>query len=123
MSATSDLKKYIKSMNYSEIDKVYQINIPIEDQDIVDTNTILITEAIMENDDYSDNGFHSIIQTLEVQVFYALHPDFDTEEFEIKFMKDLENGEWRTVRSDPHIIDPDTNQTVKLFYFERVKYI
>ena len=53
MSATSDLKKYIQSMNYSEIDKVYQINIPIEDQDIVDTNTILITEAIMENDDYS----------------------------------------------------------------------
>jgi len=110
-------------MNYSEIDKVYQINIPIEDQDIVDTNTILITEAIMENDDYSNNGFHSIIQTLEVQVFYALHPDFDTEDFEIKFMKDLEKGEWRTVRSDPHIIDPDTNQTVKLFYFERVKYI
>ena len=123
MSATDKLKKYIKSLNYSEIDTIYQNLIPAEAQDITDKNEILITEAIMENNDYGDNTFNSITQTLEVQIFYSLRPEYDTEDFEIKFMKDLEKGGYTATRSDPHITDPDTYQTVKLFYFETVRYV
>ncbi|WP_373786442.1 DUF806 family protein [Jeotgalibaca porci] len=123
MSASLDLKTLIESFKYPEVDSIYTIMVPIEEQDNTETNDILITEAIMENSDYSNDTFNSITQTLEMQVFYALHVEYDTEEFEIKLMKDLEKYGWLAVRTDPHIIDPDTYQTVKLFYFQRVKYL
>lgn len=123
MSASLDLKTLIESFKYPEVDSIYTIMVPIEQQDNTETNDILITEAIMENGDYSNDTFNSITQTLEMQVFYALNVEYDTEEFEIKLMKDLEQCGWLAVRTDPHIIDPDTNQIVKLFYFQRVKYL
>jgi hypothetical protein len=123
MSASGDLKKLIESYNYKFIDDIYTVKIPDEEISTIDKTDVLITEAIMENNDYANNTFNSIIQTLEVQVFYSLYAEFDTEEFEIDLMKRLEGDNWLAVRTDPHIIDPDTNQTVKLFYFERVKYL
>jgi len=123
MSASGDLKKLIESYNYKFVDDIYTVKIPDEEISAIDKTDVLITEAIMENNDYANNTFNSIIQTLEVQVFYSLYAEFDTEEFEIDLMKRLEKDNWLAVRTDPHIIDPDTNQTVKLFYFERVKYL
>lgn len=123
MSASGDLKKLIESYNYKFVDDIYTVKIPNEEISTIDKTDVLITEAIMENNDYANNTFNSIIQTLEVQVFYSLYAEFDTEEFEIDLMKRLEKDNWLAVRTDPHIIDPDTNQTVKLFYFERVKYL
>lgn len=123
MSASGDLKKLIESYNYKFVDDIYTVKIPDEEISAIDKTDVLITEAIMENNDYANNTFNSIIQTLEVQVFYSLYAEFDTEEFEIDLMKRLESDNWLAVRTDPHIIDPDTNQTVKLFYFERVKYL
>ncbi len=123
MSASGDLKKLIESYNYKFVDDIYTVKIPDEEISTIDKTDVLITEAIMENNDYANNTFNSIIQTLEVQVFYSLYAEFDTEEFEIDLMKRLEKDNWLAVRTDPHIIDPDTNQTVKLFYFERVKYL
>lgn len=123
MSASGDLKKLIESYNYKFVDDIYTVKIPDEEISTIDKTDVLITEAIMENNDYANNTFNSIIQTLEVQVFYSLYAEFDTEEFEIDLMKRLESDNWLAVRTDPHIIDPDTNQTVKLFYFERVKYL
>ena len=123
MSASGDLKKLIESYNYEFVNGIFTIKIPDEEISTIDKTDILITEAIMENNDYANNTFNSIIQTLEVQVFYSLYVEFDTEEFEIDLMKRLEKDNWLAVRTDPHIIDPDTNQTVKLFYFERVKYL
>ena len=123
MSASGDLKKLIESYNYKFVDDIYTVKIPNEEISTIDKTDVLITEAIMENNDYANNTFNSIIQTLEVQVFYSLYAEFDTEEFEIDLMKRLESDNWLAVRTDPHIIDPDTNQTVKLFYFERVKYL
>lgn len=123
MSASGDLKKLIESYNYKFVDDIYTVKIPDEEISTIDKTDVLITEAIMENNDYANNTFNSIIQTLEVQVFYSLYVEFDTEEFEIDLMKRLEKDNWLAVRTDPHIIDPDTNQTVKLFYFERVKYL
>lgn len=123
MSASGDLKKLIESYNYEFVNGIFTIKIPDEEISTIDKTDILITEAMMENNDYANNTFNSIIQTLEVQVFYSLYVEFDTEEFEIDLMKRLEKDNWLAVRTDPHIIDPDTNQTVKLFYFERVKYL
>lgn len=123
MSASGDLKKLIESYNYKFVDDIYTVKIPDEEISTIDKTDVLITEAIMENNDYANDTFNSIIQTLEVQVFYSLYAEFDTEEFEIDLMKRLEKDNWLAVRTDPHIIDPDTNQTVKLFYFERVKYL
>lgn len=123
MSASGDLKKLIESYNYEFVNGIFTIKIPDEEISTIDKTDILITEAMMENDDYANDTFNSIIQTLEVQVFYSLYVEFDTEEFEIDLMKRLEKDNWLAVRTDPHIIDPDTNQTVKLFYFERVKYL
>lgn len=123
MSASGDLKKLIESYNYEFVNGIFTIKIPDEEISTIDKTDILITEAMMENDNYANNTFNSIIQTLEVQVFYSLYVEFDTEEFEIDLMKRLEKDNWLAVRTDPHIIDPDTNQTVKLFYFERVKYL
>lgn len=123
MSASGDLKKLIESYNYKFVDDIYTVKIPDEEISTIDKTDVLITEAIMENNDYANDTFNSIIQTLEVQVFYSLYAEFDTEEFEIDLMKRLESDNWLAVRTDPHIIDPDTNQTVKLFYFERVKYL
>lgn len=123
MSASGDLKKLIESYNYEFVNGIFTIKIPDEEISTIDKTDILITEAMMENNDYANNTFNSIIQTLEVQVFYSLYAEFDTEEFEIDLMKRLEKDNWLAVRTDPHIIDPDTNQTVKLFYFERVKYL
>jgi hypothetical protein len=123
MSASGDLKKLIESYNYKFVDDIYTVKIPDEEISTIDKTDVLITEAIMENNDYANNTFNSIIQTLEVQVFYSLYAEFDTEEFEIDLMKRLEKDNWLAVRTDPHIIDPDTNQIVKLFYFERVKYL
>lgn len=123
MSASGDLKKLIESYNYEFVNGIYTVKIPDEEISTIDKTDVLITEAIMENNDYANNTFNSIIQTLEVQVFYSLYAEFDTEEFEIDLMKRLEKDNWLAVRTDPHIIDPDTNQTVKLFYFERVKYL
>lgn len=123
MSAGGDLKKLIESYNYEFVNGIFTIKIPDEEISTIDKTDILITEAMMENNDYANNTFNSIIQTLEVQVFYSLYVEFDTEEFEIDLMKRLEKDNWLAVRTDPHIIDPDTNQTVKLFYFERVKYL
>ena len=58
---------------------------------------------MMENDDYANDTFNSIIQTLEVQVFYSLYVEFDIEEFEIDLMKRLEKiiG-WRFVLTPYH---------------------
>lgn len=123
MSASGDLKKLIESYNYEFVNGIFTIKIPDEEISTIDKTDILITEAMMENDDYANDTFNSIIQTLEVQVFYSLYVEFDIEEFEIDLMKRLEKDNWLAVRTDPHIIDPDTNQTVKLFYFERVKYL
>jgi len=123
MSASGDLKKLIESYNYEFVNDIFTVKVPDEEISAIDKTDVLITEAIMENNDYANNTFNSIIQTLEVQVFYSLYAEFDTEEFEIDLMKRLEKDNWLAVRTDPHIIDPDTNQTVKLFYFERVKYL
>ena len=123
MSASGDLKKLIESYNYEFVNDIFTVKVPDEEISTIDKTDILITEAMMENDDYANDTFNSIIQTLEVQVFYSLYVEFDTEEFEIDLMKRLEKDNWLAVRTDPHIIDPDTNQTVKLFYFERVKYL
>jgi len=123
MSASGDLKKLIESYNYEFVNDIFTVKVPDEEISTIDKTDILITEAMMENDDYANDTFNSIIQTLEVQVFYSLYVEFDTEEFEIDLMKRLEKDNWLAVRTDPHIIDQDTNQTVKLFYFERVKYL
>jgi len=122
---TVDARNDILSFNLPEIDNVYVNIIPTDAVDTTTTNDMLITEVTMKNDAHGNDDFNAIIQTIEVQLFYSSVENYtdNIEDFEIRLMKLMGKKDWLTTRTDPHLIDPSTQQTVKLFYFERVRYL
>lgn len=113
----------LNEAGFAEIDEVYTTNLPPEVVDSTDKTIVLITEVFSSPTDYGNDQFHSLENSVEVQLFYKLNIDFDIAMFEIKLMRWFEQHHWQIEQSKPHTLDPDTNQVTKVFYFAQIQIL
>lgn len=84
---------------------------------------VRISEVTNEPLDFGNDDFLSIERTVQVQIFYAEDFQKSVDDFEVQIMKLFQKNNWRVAESKPHYLDPDTNQSIKVFYFTKIKYI
>ena len=121
--ATSEAYDLINSAEYKELDGIFTTNIPGKYRKHTDRTDCLITEVDSIPDDYSNNEFHSLDNTIEVQIFYKKDMDYEPEIFELELMRLFQRKYWHIDQTKPHVFDPDTNQITKTFYFSKIKYL
>lgn len=88
------------------------------------TDTVsLVTEAENRPTDWGGDTFHGMSQAVEIEIFYGENFNQNTNDCEIELMQLLEYKGWRITNSRPHIVDPDTNQIIKVFFVGKNKLI
>ncbi|GAY74350.1 DUF806 family protein [Lentilactobacillus kosonis] len=88
------------------------------------TDTIaLLTESENRPEAWGNDIFHGMAQGVEVQIFYGEDFDRNTNDCEIELMQLFQTNGWRIANSRPHILDPDTNQVIKVFFVGKNKLI
>lgn len=88
------------------------------------TDTIaLVSESENRPANWGSDTFHAMSQAVEIQIFYGENFDKNTNDCEIELMQWLETNGWRITNSRPHILDPDTNQVIKVFFVGKNKLI
>lgn len=68
---------------------------------------------------YANQTFKGWEIGVEVQIFYKKGSGFSTIDEEIKIAKLFVANGWTVEQSKPHIKDPDTGQSTKVFYFAK----
>lgn len=68
---------------------------------------------------YANRTFKGWEIGVEVQIFYKKNSGFSTINEEIKIAKLFVANGWTVEQSKPHIKDPDTGQSTKVFYFAK----
>lgn len=121
--ATVEAKQVLDSANFDWLDGTYTNNIPDELQDETDSTLCLITEINNSPFEWGNSTFTAVKNEVEVQIFYAKDFGEDIQIQEIKIMKLFEAHHWRVSDSKPHYTDPDTRQTIKVFYFTKINQI
>ena len=83
----------------------------------------LLTESENRPTDWGGDTFHAMSQAVEIQIFYGENFDRNTNDCEIQLMQSLQASGWLITNSRPHIVDPDTNQIIKVFFVGKNKLI
>lgn len=122
MLAVTQASKLLESFNLDEIDKVYSFNLPQEQIDNVDDTVALITD-LNTNLDYGNDDFYSKDREVELQIFYKLDVDFDTDELETKILKYFTENNWSVADISGHVLDPDTKQLTFTVYLDNIEQL
>lgn len=125
--AVIEAKKVLEMTAISEINHIFINKIPEETVRELKENPnqtiVRISEVNDEPLDYGNNDFYSMERTVQVQVFYSNVFPISIDAFEVKIMKLFQANDWRVSSSKPHYPDPDTAQSIKVFYFTQIKYV
>lgn len=120
MTAVADASELLAKL--TELNEVYERNIPKEDVNNVDVTVARVDSVNNAVGTPGNETFYSVDSEVEVQVFYAVDfSDFDG--FEIKLLKLFTSEYWGISSPPTQSTDPDTYQVTSTFYFNRTKYI
>lgn len=127
MLAVIEAKKVLENGGYSEIDHIFVNKVPekvIRELEKFPAKTVVrISEVNDTPFDYGNDDFLSIERTVQVQIFYAEDFSKSVDDFEVQIMKLFQKNNWRVTESKPHYLDPDTEQSIKVFYFTKIKFL
>ncbi|WP_288528295.1 DUF806 family protein [uncultured Secundilactobacillus sp.] len=121
MAPVIEVAKLIKDFDW--LDTVYTGLLP-EEVKSDDQQTIgLITETRNAPATYGGNSFWDLSIGVQIEVFFAEDFTQDMTMISVDLMKLLEKSGWRIENSRPLMIDPDTNQLIKVWVVGKLKEI
>lgn len=123
MLAVIEARDLIRGLNLPAIDGVYAYSIPPEIVQNTDKNIVLVTDANSNIAVTGSNDFHGLDRMVEIQIFYALHPNLDPEELEVKLYKAFVHDGWSMGQNRGHMRDADTGQIYTTFYVSKLKLV
>lgn len=114
-------KNVIKDADFDWVDRIMTGSGPIRDNNQIDVNktTIVITELASAPIGYANETFKMWQVGVEVQIFYKLNVQFSLMNKDIIMSRLFKKNGWEIDQSKNHILDPDTNQVSKVFYFTK----
>lgn len=123
MLAVKEAKQLLDNAKIDGIDNVYTVNIPKEVDDATNKTIVLLTDASTTPTLYGSDDFNALNRNIEVQVFYALDPNYDPEMIDLKLYKTFQHAGWDLGQNHGHTYDPYTNQLTSTFYVENFEII
>lgn len=123
MLAVIEARDLIRGLDLPAISGVYAYSIPPEIVQNTDKNIVLVTDANSNVAISGSNDFHGLDRMVEVQIFYALHPNFDPEMLEVKLYKTFVHDGWSMGQNRGHVRDADTGQIYTTFYVSKLKLV
>ncbi|KRO14238.1 hypothetical protein IV64_GL001722 [Lactiplantibacillus xiangfangensis] len=109
------MAKVINSFSLPWLDNVFRGSIPPAYLEKTDNTTMLITES-MNEPQVSLNGRHKgWLMGTELQIFYKVGAQFNTQDAEIDLTSRLEQLGYKT-ETRARVKDPDTNQVTKVLF-------
>lgn len=111
--------KLIKNSGLNWIDNVYRTYIPESVVDNVTTTDVLVTEYSNDMINSANNNFKTWSFGVEIQLFYkrTLESNFDMALAELNLIKLFKKNNWFLESSKSHVVDPETKQVSRVFYF------
>ena len=123
MLAVKEAKQLLDNAKIDGIDNVYTVNIPKEVDDATNKTIVLLTDASTTPTLYGSDDFNALNRNIEVQVFYALDPNYDPEMIDLKLYKTFQHAGWDLGQNHGHTYDPYTNQLTSTFDVENFENI
>lgn len=104
------------------IDDYYLESIPEEVTENPGRTICLIQETINEPDEYgyANRTFKRWMIGVEVQIFYKQNADVSSLDEEMRIARLFVADNWKVEQSKNHVLDPDTKQVTKVFYFSKI---
>lgn len=121
MRAIDECKQLMS--NVPNIDKVYVYAIPKSALDTVDQTQCLLREVQMFTGEDGNNSFNSYSTEIEIQIFFKLDVDFDTEQFQVKLLQLLQQNDYEVYTFGGMVEDPQTKQLTSTIYVQSWKLI
>lgn len=121
MRAIDECKQLIT--NFPNIDKVYLYAIPKDELDTVDETQCLLREVQMFTGEDGNNSFNSYSTEIEIQIFFKLNIDFDTEQFQVKLLQLFQQNDYEVYTFGGMVEDPQTKQLTSTIYVQSWKLI
>lgn len=121
MRAIDECKQLIT--NFPNIDKVYLYAIPKDELDTVDETQCLLREVQMFTGENGNNNFNSYSTEIEIQIFFKLNIDFDTEQFQVKLLQLFQQNDYEVYTFGGMVEDPQTKQLTSTIYVQSWKLI
>lgn len=121
MRAIDECKQLMSSV--PNIDKVYMYAIPKDALDTVDQTQCLLREVQMFTGEDGNNSFNSYSTEIEIQIFFKLDVDFDTEQFQVKLLQLLQQNDYEVYTFGGMVEDPQTKQLTSTIYVQSWKLI
>lgn len=121
MRAIDELADLLKTL--PQIDELYKYSIPQGHLNTTDKTQCLLREVQVTTDNDGNNTFNSYSTELEIQLFFKLNIDFNTEDFQVSLLKALENNHYEVYTFGGMVQDPDTKQLTSTIYVQNLKYI
>lgn len=121
MRAIDECKQLIA--NFPNIDKVYLYAIPKDELDTVDETQCLLREVQMFTGEDGNNNFNSYSTEIEIQIFFKLNIDFDTEQFQVKLLQLFQQNDYEVYTFGGMVEDPQTKQLTSTIYVQSWKLI
>lgn len=121
MRAIDECKQLISSV--PNIDKVYLYAIPKDALDTVNQTQCLLREVQMFTGEDGNNSFNSYSTEIEIQIFFKLDVDFDTEQFQVKLLQLLQQNDYEVYTFGGMVEDPQTKQLTSTIYVQSWKLI
>lgn len=121
MRAIDECKQLMSSV--PNIDKVYMYAIPKDALDTVDQTQCLLREVQMFTGEDGNNSFNSYSTEIEIQIFFKLNIDFDTEQFQVKLLQLLQQNDYEVYTFGGMVEDPQTKQLTSTIYVQSWKLI
>ncbi|OIL58303.1 hypothetical protein ATX23_09355 [Oenococcus oeni] len=124
MKAVDMAAQVINVASLSWIDNLYLDFIPEDDLKNEDQSGNNVTDCLLIGTDNSPTGwgndkFSQLSKAVEIQLFYSLNFNLDTDQCEVSLMKLFLNAGWQINRQSESQ-DPDTGQAIKTIYVSKI---
>lgn len=121
MRATQELLNNLAKFPMADlINNIFADVVPPDETDGSTSTDLIITESLNSPATFGNNTFNQLDQTLQIQIYYSLDFEQDTQVFEISLWKFLETIGWRIKNIQATYFDEVTSQPVRVFQVERL---
>lgn len=118
-----EIQKILQVGNFDWLNKLYTNYLPTKAQSDTSQTIGLITPYKDAPDRYGNDTFNAIKSGIKLTIFYKLGFKGSMTQINIDVMQLMIKNHWRIADSKAIYPDPDTKQSIKVFYLEKINHI